>query len=92
MGQAPTITSAASYTATVGTAFSFTVTTTGYPVPTLTEAGALPAGVTFVNNGNGTATIAGTPTAATRTADRLTITATSSAGVVTQSFTFNVLL
>jgi hypothetical protein len=92
VGQAPTITSAASYTATVGTAFSFGVTTTGYPAPTLSEAGALPAGVTFVNNGNGTATIAGTPTAATRTADRLTISATNSAGVITQSFTFNVLL
>ena len=40
---------------------SYTVTTTGYPAPTITETGALPAGLTFTDNGNGTATISGTP-------------------------------
>ncbi len=60
---APAITSAASATSIVGAAFSFTVTTTGSPTPALTETGALPAGVTFTDNGNGTATIAGTPAA-----------------------------
>jgi hypothetical protein len=43
-----------------GTPFSFTVTTTGVPVPTITERGKLPKGLTFKNNGDGTATIAGT--------------------------------
>ena len=63
VNQAPAITSAASTTATVGTAFSFTVTATGYPTPTLTRsAGTLPTGVSFTVNGNGTATISGTPT------------------------------
>src|SRR6267378_5098114 len=57
---APAITSASSTSFTVGTAGSFTVTTTGSPTPTLTETGALPSGVTFKDNGNGTGTLSGT--------------------------------
>ncbi len=86
--QAPAITSAGSYTVTSGTAFSFPVTTTGSPAPALAEAGALPAGVTFVDHGNGTAALAGTPTVAGVFA--LSVTATSTAGTVTQSFTLTV--
>jgi hypothetical protein len=56
---APTITSASSDIESFGVPFSFTVTTTGYPVPALTKSGALPAGITFTDNGDGTATIAG---------------------------------
>ena len=37
------------------------MTTTGFPISALTETGALPTGVTFVDNGDGTATLAGTP-------------------------------
>ncbi len=48
---------------TVGSAGSFLVTTTGTPTPALTESGALPSGVTFHDNGNGTATLSGTPAA-----------------------------
>lgn len=62
--QAPAITSAASTTATVGTAFSFTVRASGYPSPTFSRTGTLPAGVSFASNGNGTATFSGTPTKA----------------------------
>jgi large repetitive protein len=61
--QAPAITSAASTSFSIGTAGSFTVTTSGMPVGTITESGTLPTGVTFTDNGNGTATLAGTPTA-----------------------------
>jgi hypothetical protein len=50
---APAITSGSSLTLVVGTAASFTVTSTGTPTPSLTEAGALPAGVTFTDNGLG---------------------------------------
>jgi hypothetical protein len=57
---APTITSASAATSNVGAAFSFTVTTTGTPAPALTESGALPTGLTFKDNGNGTATMSGT--------------------------------
>jgi large repetitive protein len=59
--QAPSITSGASTTFANGTAGSFTVTTGGFPTPSLSETGALPSGVTFADNGNGTATLAGTP-------------------------------
>jgi len=62
VGTAPAITSANATTFTVGVAGSFTVTTTGTPTPTV-NAGvvAFPAGVNFVDNGNGTATFSGTP-------------------------------
>src|SRR5262249_39302305 len=60
---APAITSANNTTFTVGAAGTFTVTTTGTPTPSLTEAGTLPNGVTFKDNGNGTATLGGTPAA-----------------------------
>jgi hypothetical protein len=56
-----TITSANHASAVAGTPFSFTVTTTGVPTPTLTEKGKLPKGLTFTRNGDGTGTIAGTP-------------------------------
>jgi hypothetical protein len=88
---APTITSAASATFTVGTAGAFTVTTTGNPTPALSETGALPSGVTFVNNGNGTATLSGTP--ASGTAGTYPITITANNGVTpsaTQNFTLTV--
>ena len=58
---APAINSANSATFTVGTAGSFTVTTTGAPTPSVTGTGTLPSGVTFKDNGNGTATLSGTP-------------------------------
>ena len=48
-------------TVTVGAAGSLTVTAAGYPIPTLGVTGALPTGVSFHDNGDGTATLAGTP-------------------------------
>jgi Putative Ig domain len=84
---APVITSAASATSIVGSAFSFTVTTTGAPAPALTETGALPSGITFTDNGNGTATIAGTAASGSGGSFPLTITAKNATGSVTQSFT-----
>jgi hypothetical protein len=59
--EAPAITSNASTTFKVGTAGSFAVTTSGYPISALSETGALPSGVTFTDNGNGTGLLAGTP-------------------------------
>src|SRR5260221_11582445 len=57
------ITSANSASFQVNAAGTFSVTTTGLPTPSITESGALPAGVTFLDNGNGTGTLSGTPTA-----------------------------
>lgn len=58
--QAPVITSAASVTFTAGVSGSFTVSASGAPTPALSSTGTLPTGVTFHDNGNGTATLAGT--------------------------------
>jgi galactose oxidase-like protein/putative Ig domain-containing protein len=90
-GAPPAITSASNATFTLGTAGSFTVTTTGSPAPTLSETGALPSGVTFVNNGNGTATLSGTPASGTAGTYPLALTATNGvAPAATQSFTLTV--
>jgi hypothetical protein len=86
---APAITSAATATSNVGAAFTFTVTATGEPAPALSETGALPAGLSFVDNGNGTATISGTPAAGSGGSYPLTITAANATGTVAQSFTLS---
>ena len=64
IGDAAKITSANTKSFTYLAPDSFTVTTTGVPTPMLSESGALPGGVTFTDNGDGTATLAGTPGAA----------------------------
>ena len=64
--KAPAITSAARDTVPSGTAFTYSVTTTGTPTPaiTLASGSTLPSGVTLTDNGNGTATLAGTSSVA----------------------------
>ncbi len=88
----PAITSADYATATVGGPFSFTVTTSASPVHSIAEKGKLPKGVTFVENGNGTATMSGKPVKAG--VRHLAIRATFGAGrtkvVVTQAFTLTI--
>ncbi|MDA8297254.1 MAG: hypothetical protein M0004_11835 [Actinomycetota bacterium] len=84
----PAFTSPTSATATVGVPFSFTVSASGVPTPVLSESGALPAGLGFVDNGNGTATISGTPT--NQASSVLTLSATNSAGSATQRLTITV--
>jgi hypothetical protein len=82
---APTITSAATATFANSVPFAFTVTTTGSPTPAITETGALPPGVTFTDNGDGTASISGT----TSTTGTFPITIIASNGITpaaTQSF------
>ncbi|HEY3325199.1 MAG TPA: MBG domain-containing protein, partial [Planctomycetota bacterium] len=62
VNEAPAITSAGNATFEVGTQSSFIVTTGhAFPAIALGESGTLPGGVTFVDNGNGTATLAGNP-------------------------------
>jgi hypothetical protein len=90
VGQAPAVTSANTTSFTTGTAGSFTVTTTGYPAPALGESGALPTGLTFVDNGNGTATLAGTAATGTAGSYPVTITATNGTGSVNQTLTITV--
>jgi hypothetical protein len=78
--QAPVITSAASAHASVGTAFSFKVKTTGFPTATVSESGALPAGLIFTANSNGTATISGTPAPGSDGTYDITINASNGVG------------
>ncbi|HEU5268572.1 MAG TPA: putative Ig domain-containing protein, partial [Jatrophihabitans sp.] len=63
--EAPAITSANTANFLVGSSGSFTVTTTGYPAAAITETGSLPSGLSFHDNGNGSATVSGTPAAGT---------------------------
>jgi hypothetical protein len=85
----PTITSRNSATFGANVAFTFTVTTTGFPAPALSiTPGSLPAGVAFHDNGNGTATISGKATAAS--ISTLTLTAANGTTNKTQSFTLTI--
>ena len=91
IGAPPTITSTSSTNAfTYGTAgTTFTVTTTGVPTPSLSESGSFPSWATVKDNGDGTATISGTPTDAGMST--FTITAHNGYGTdATQSFTLTV--
>jgi hypothetical protein len=47
--------------AATGVPFTFTVSASGGVVPSFTEKGRLPGGVAFVDDGDGTATMSGTP-------------------------------
>ena len=58
---APAITSGNATTFTERSAGTFTVSSNGAPTPAVAETGPLPSGVTFTDNGDGTATLAGSP-------------------------------
>jgi subtilase family serine protease len=90
VSQTPLITSAATDEFTLGQGGTFTVTTSGFPVAALSASG-MPAGVSFTDNGHGTATIAAVPTGESLGVYRFTITATNGSGTVaTQQFTLTV--
>ena len=90
-GKPPVITSSDQASFTTGSSGTFTVTSTGSPTAFVSESGALPNGVSFVDNGDGTATLSGTP--ATGSAVSYPIGITAGNGVspdATQSFTLTV--
>ena len=73
---------------TVGTAGTFAVKTTGYPVPVLSESGTLPSGVTF---SSAAGLLSGTPAAGTTGNYPITITAHNGVGNdATQNFTLTI--
>ncbi|MFO1312326.1 MAG: Ig-like domain-containing protein [Burkholderiales bacterium] len=94
INQAPAITSANNATFSIGVANTFTVTTTGAPPPSITFgacAPALPAGIGFVDNGNGTGTLSGTPPAGSGGTYACTITANNGVGApASQSFSLSI--
>jgi hypothetical protein len=75
---------------TIGSKGSFSVVTSGFPKASLTLTGGLPSGVTFTDNGDGTATLAGTPAAGSVGQYTRKVTATSSAGTTSQSLVVKV--
>jgi hypothetical protein len=84
-----TIASPAATVFGIGVSNSFTVQTTGEPQK-ITVDGSRPANVTFTDNGNGTATFAGTPPSGARGTYTLTLTATADDTSTTQSFTLEI--
>lgn len=87
----PNITSDNSTAFTTGQGSSFLITATGAPLPTLTESGALPSGITFTDNGNGTATLTGTAAIGTQGTYHFTIAAHNGVSSdFTQNFTLTV--
>ncbi len=90
VGQLPAITSAAAVSFALGVSNTFTITATGAPLPAMSRAGTLPAGISFADNGDGTATLSGTPGAGTTGQFPLTLTATSGVDSATQNFTLTV--
>jgi hypothetical protein len=92
INRAPAITSANAATCAIGVFCSFTVTTTGFPPPTITRTGGgLPAGINFIDNGNGTGTLSGTPGGATQGSYPFQFTAANGIGAnAVQNFTLTV--
>lgn len=84
-------TSRANTAFTVGTPATFPVTTNNAPPPALTVSGTLPNGITFVDNGNGYGTLAGTPAAGSDGVYNFTFTAANGVFPNTvQNFTLTV--
>jgi hypothetical protein len=75
----------------VGATGTYTFVASGTPMPTLSESGALPLGLTFVNNENGTATLSGTPAAGMGGTYPIAVNAQNGSGAAaTQNFNLNV--
>lgn len=90
-GRAPVITSGARADFTAGSSGTFTVTSRGRPLAFVSESGALPSGVSFIDNGDGTATLSGVPVAGSAGTYPLVIDASNGVSpAATQSFTLTV--
>ena len=85
------ITSASSTAFTVSEPGTFTVTATGIPTPSLSVVGALPSGVTFTDNRDGTASLTGVPAPGTAGDYPITVYAWFGGSTVSQSFVLTVL-
>lgn len=86
--QAPAITSADRVTFQLGAPGGFTVVSSGSPTSALSESGALPNGIHFIDNGDGSAILTGTPIVGGTFI--LTLSASNTAGNATQNFVLTV--
>jgi hypothetical protein len=77
---APTLSAPASASGTVAAPLAVTLAGAGSPTPAIALSGALPAGVTLSANGDGSATLAGTPAAGSAGVYQLTVSATNGVG------------
>ncbi len=88
---APSFTSINAATFAAGYAGEFAISTEGSPPSALSEVGVVPAGVIFVDNHDGTATLQGSPSSPVGGLYHLIITAANSTGAVVQGFTLMVI-
>jgi hypothetical protein len=89
--EVPSVTSADAVSFPAQQSGSFTVCASAVPNATIVEAGSLPSGVSFVDNGDGTGTLSGTPEAGTEGDYPVTFTASNGDGsAAVQNFTFTV--
>lgn len=86
----PKFTSTCATTALAGHLYACTITTSGNPVPSLSEVGALPSGVTFVDYGDGRAAVSGYPSSGAGGSYPMTVTATNVLGSAVLPFTLTV--
>jgi serine protease len=88
---APAITSTDDVSSVTGNPLRFLVTTTGLPTPAVGYSGSLPTGVTFTDNHDGSATLAGRPAAGTSAPYPLIVSAANGIGSsATQGLTLTV--
>lgn len=92
VNRAPALIHQGTVRAHVGVPLDVKIRAWGYPVPWLPEEGALPDGLTFTDNGDGTADIAGTPAAGSGGAYSVTVDADDNGfGSDSETFTIKVL-
>jgi mannan endo-1,4-beta-mannosidase len=88
--RAPTFTTASATSFTIGTNGSFTIRTSGFLHPTLSVSGGLPAGISFTDRHDGTATLAGVATVGSGGVYPITVVGTEAGLQVSQQFTITV--
>jgi hypothetical protein len=76
----PAAVGSSSATATVSSPLNVSIKASGSPTPVLAESGSLPSGVSFADQGTGTALLSGTPAPGTAGTYRITITAENGNG------------
>ena len=82
----PGLTSGAPPVAAVGRGYHFVFSAYGYPAPSVSESGRLPAGIAFVKKGSGRAILSGVPSPGSRGSHPISIRVSNSVGTVTAHY------